>query len=99
MDGPLQEVHKCTYTPRRLRCNSIAKQLPENYFPKVPAWRLELDLNLRPSGRKAPNLPLNYHAPQLISALVPMSTPRSVYACSRSTSYGYLNFMDYQSVL
>src|SRR6218665_674912 len=29
---------------------------------KVPMWRLEWDLNLRPSGRKAPNLPLSHHA-------------------------------------
>src|SRR6218665_588527 len=27
-------------------------------MPKVPMWRLEWDSNLRPSGHKAPNLPL-----------------------------------------
>ena len=30
---------------------------------KVPTWRLERDLNLWPSGRKAPNKPLSHHAP------------------------------------
>ena len=30
---------------------------------KVPMWRLELDSNLRPSGCKALNLTLSYHAP------------------------------------
>src|SRR6218665_2460931 len=32
-------------------------------LPKVPTWRLQWDSNLRPSGRKAPNLPLSHHAP------------------------------------
>ena len=30
-------------------------------LPKLPTWRLEWDSNLRPSGRKAPNLPLSQH--------------------------------------
>ena len=33
--------------------------------PKVPAWRLELESNLRPSGRKALNLPLSHHGPEI----------------------------------
>ena len=36
-------------TPKRYR------QLRVNYLPKVLTWQLEWDLNLRPSGRKAPN--------------------------------------------
>src|SRR6218665_372102 len=32
-------------------------------LPKVPTWRLEWDSNLRPFGRKAPNLPLSNHTP------------------------------------
>ena len=33
-------------------------------LPKVHMWRLEWDSNLRPSARKAANLPLSHHAPQ-----------------------------------
>ena len=39
------------------------RQLWVNDFPKVPTWWLELNSNLRPSGRKTPNLPLSHHAP------------------------------------
>ena len=35
-------------------------------MPKVPTWWLEWDSNLRPSGRKAPNLPLSHHVPQFV---------------------------------
>ena len=44
-------------TPKRHR------QLWVKDLPKVPTWRLERDLNPRPFGRKAPNLPLSHHAP------------------------------------
>ena len=37
------------------------RQLRVKDLPKVPTWRLEWDSNLRPSGRKAPILPLSYH--------------------------------------
>src|SRR6218665_163700 len=35
-------------------------------LPKmIPTWRVEWDSNLRPSGRRAPNLPMSHHALQL----------------------------------
>jgi len=34
-------------------------------LPKAPMWRLTWNLSLRPSGRKAPNLPLSHHAPHI----------------------------------
>src|SRR6218665_910346 len=36
-------------------------QLRVKDLPKVSTWRLEWVSNMRPSGRKAPNLPLRYH--------------------------------------
>src|SRR6218665_2612899 len=33
-------------------------------LPKVRTWQLEWDLNLQPSGRKAPIVPLSHHARQ-----------------------------------
>src|SRR6218665_3604874 len=38
-------------------------QLRVKDLPKVPMWWLGWDSKLRPSGRKAPNLPLSHHAP------------------------------------
>ena len=38
--------------------------LPVKDLPKVPTWQLEWDSNMWPSGRKALNLSLSYHAPQ-----------------------------------
>src|SRR6218665_1362556 len=38
----------------------------------VPMWWLEWDLNLLPSGRKAPNLPLSHDAPLHLSAPAPV---------------------------
>ena len=32
---------------------------------KVHTWRLERDLNLRPSGKKASTLPMCHYAPQI----------------------------------
>ena len=40
------------------------RQLRVKDLPKVPTQRLEWDTNLRPSGDKAPNVPLRHHAPQ-----------------------------------
>src|SRR6218665_1563863 len=37
------------------------RQLRAKDLLKVPMWRLEWDLNLRPSRRKVPNLPLSHH--------------------------------------
>src|SRR6218665_221006 len=34
-------------------------------FPKVFTWRLELNLNLRRVGGKAPNLPLSHYDPNV----------------------------------
>ena len=36
----------------------------EGLAHKVTTWLLEWDLNLWPSGHKAPNLPLSHHASQ-----------------------------------
>src|SRR6218665_595173 len=38
--------------------------------PRSQHWQLEWDSNLRPSGCKAPNLPLSLHAPTLHNQLV-----------------------------
>src|SRR6218665_682621 len=35
-------------------------------LPKIPTWRLERDSNPRRFLRKVVNLPMSYHAPQLI---------------------------------
>ena len=51
-------------TPKRCR------QLWVKDLPKVPTWRVEWDSNLRPSGRKAPNLPLSHHAPSFTISLL-----------------------------
>src|SRR6218665_1098703 len=40
--------------------------LPVKNLPKVLTWRLESGSNMLPSGRKASNLPLSYHAPHEI---------------------------------
>ena len=42
------------------------RQLRVKDLPKVRTRRLEWDSNLRPSGRKAPNLPLTHQAPQCL---------------------------------
>ena len=57
-------------TPKRYR------QQQENDFPKVPTWRLQWDSNLRPSGRKAPNLPLSHHNMMLVYSLTRHSSLR-----------------------
>ena len=41
---------------------TVSEQTRRRATGKVPTWRLELDSNLRPSGRYAPNLPLSHHA-------------------------------------
>ena len=46
-------------TVSELTCRS-ARQLRVKDFPKVSTWWLKWDSNLRPSGRKAPNLPLSH---------------------------------------
>ena len=46
----------------RVNTPKCYRQLWVKDLPKVPMWRLEWDLNLRPSGCKAPNLPLSHHA-------------------------------------
>src|ERR687897_366278 len=45
-------------TPKRHR------QLRVKDLPKVPRQRLEWDSNPRPSGHKAPNVPLRHHVSQ-----------------------------------
>ena len=50
-------------TPQRYR------QLRVKDLPMVSTWRLEWDLNLQPSGRKAPNLPLSHQAPLINCSL------------------------------
>ena len=44
-----------SFTPKRHR------QLRGKDLLKVPTWWLEQDPNLRPFGRKAPNLPMSQH--------------------------------------
>jgi len=46
------------FTPKRHR------QLRVKDLSKVPMWRLELDSNLWPFGRKALNLLIGHHVPQ-----------------------------------
>ena len=63
--GPLQ-VHY--YIARILWRNLTPKrrrQLRGKDLPKVPMWRLKRDSNPRPFRRKAPDLPMSHHAPQL----------------------------------
>ena len=46
------------------------RQLQVKDLPKVPTWRLERDSNLRPSGRKATNLPMSHHVPQTLLSFI-----------------------------
>src|SRR6218665_3692963 len=48
-----------SFTSKRYR------QLRVKDLPKDPTWWLEWNSNLRPSRRKAPNLPLRHHAPHV----------------------------------
>src|SRR6218665_163261 len=41
----------------------LYRQMLVKDLPKVATWELEWDSKLRPSGRKAPNLPLSHHTP------------------------------------
>jgi len=50
-----------SFTPKRQR------QLRVKDLPKVPTWQLDRESNLRPFGPKAPNLPMNHHAPPPIA--------------------------------
>src|SRR6218665_583508 len=43
------------------------RQLRVKDLPKVPTWRPEWDLNPRPFGRKATNLPMSHHTPHEMS--------------------------------
>ena len=40
----------------------LHRQMRVPDLPKVTKWWLERDSNPRPFGRKAPNLPMSYHA-------------------------------------
>src|SRR6218665_1724509 len=67
----LLHLFKFTTTQRRSRLQrsympTHYRQLRVKDLPKVCTWQLEWDSNLRPSGRKAPNLPLSHHAPRII---------------------------------
>ena len=67
-------------------------------FPKVPTWRLEWLSNLWPSGRKAPNLPLNHvlnHAPRMLRFYI-MSMGG---CCYRVQLDGYVPYFQLESVL
>src|SRR6218665_4016415 len=43
--------------------DTVSELIRQSDLPKVPTWQLDWDSNLRPSGRKAPNLPLSNHCP------------------------------------
>jgi len=57
----LQRLFKSTTNQRR----SLHRQLRLKDLPKVPTWLLERESNLRPVGRKAPNLPMSHNAPTM----------------------------------
>ena len=61
---PAATVWHCVgvYLPKRYR------QLQVKDLPKVPMWRLERDLNPRPSGWKASTLPMRHHASNCTSS-------------------------------
>jgi len=64
----LYRLFKPTTTQRRSRLQHwycVGVNTSKRYRPKVPTytWRLEWNSKLRPSGSKALNLPLSYHAP------------------------------------
>src|SRR6218665_2666696 len=58
----------------RILCRSFTskrhRQLRVRDLPKVYTWWLKRDLNPRPFGRKAANLPMSHHAPQFIHLFV-----------------------------
>ena len=71
----LQHLFKSTTTQRRSQlqhwyCVGVDtskryRQQWEKDLPKIPMWQVKWDSNLRPSGHKAPNLPLSHHAPHV----------------------------------
>src|SRR6218665_1169795 len=54
------------------------KQLSEGLAQGPYTWRIEWDSNPRPSGRKAPNLPLSHHAHDM-HAYTHAHTPTHTY--------------------
>ena|SRR6218665_216564 len=56
-------------TAQMLLCQSFRpkrhRQLRAKDSPKVPAWRLERDSDPQPFRRKATNLPMSHHVPNL----------------------------------
>src|SRR6218665_95609 len=55
------EAYTAIHTVTELTRRSVAGK----NLPKVPTWWLKWDSNVRPSGHKAPDLPLSHRAPQL----------------------------------
>src|SRR6218665_459649 len=67
-DIPAQKSSQlyCIDTVPELTHRSATGNYERRTCPKVPTWRLEWTSNLRPSTRKAQNIPLGYHAPQSV---------------------------------
>ena len=65
--GPL--LLRSALDTARILCRSFTPkhhwQLRVKDLPKVPTWPLERDSNSRHFGRKASNLPMRHHAPQI----------------------------------
>src|SRR6218665_3800778 len=76
IDGPFYSVSSSPLLLRgapetaRILCRSFTpkrhRQLQVKDLPKVFTWRLERDSNPRPFGRKASNIPMRHHAPQVL---------------------------------
>ena len=87
------------------RQSAMYRQLRVKDLPKVPTWRLEWDSNLRPSGYKAPHLPLCHTAPcsyyyycnHLYSANSMPSTQRHHTAQPKVFNTGSVDIISYVS--
>src|SRR6218665_1638765 len=84
--APLQVHYSSETLPdtARILCRSFMpkrhRQLRVKELPKVPTWRLERDLNPRPFGRKALNLPMCNHVSQII-LYINICMHVSIYVC------------------
>ena len=55
-------------------------------LPKIPTWRLERNLNPRPFGQKATNLPMVHHAP--LDPCMHLNPIRYIMLQYSTTKYG-----------
>src|SRR6218665_1816366 len=68
-DSKLLQESTLTTRQRYSAPDHVIQTTTSEGLAKVSMWRLEWDSNLRPCGRKTPNLPLSHHAIVITSLL------------------------------